>query len=100
MLQLVLDSRPHLHQRVPMLQQLPQIPLRQRRYPDPGKSPFLQQPQDVPSISLVGFLLPRVTHPYRQRIPNPQSKSQPIEHTFEPQRVPHALQPHQNFFPG
>src|SRR5262249_36242403 len=29
-----------------------------------------------------------------------QGKSQPTQQTLQPQRVAHALQPHQNFFPG
>ena len=42
-LQLVLHPRPHLHQRVPVLEQLPQVQFSHRRYPDTGKAFFQQQ---------------------------------------------------------
>ena len=77
MLQLVLDPRPHLHQRVPVLQQLPQIHFFHRGYPDGGKT-FLQQcVQDISRIPLIGLLLARVAGAHLRGIPDQQCMPQP-----------------------
>jgi hypothetical protein len=39
-LQLIHDPCPHLHQPMPMPQQLPQIPIFRTRHPDPWKAFF------------------------------------------------------------
>ena len=56
-LQLIHDSRAHLHQPMPVLQQLPQIPILGTRYPDLREVIFQHQPQQESSILVVKLLL-------------------------------------------
>ena len=77
MLQLVLDPRPHLHQRVPVLQQLPQIHFFHRGYPDGGKTFLQQYVQDISRIPLIGLLLARVAGAHLRGIPDQQRMPQP-----------------------
>jgi hypothetical protein len=56
-LQLILDPRPHLHQPMPVPEQLPEIPIFGTRYPDARKGIFQQQLQQKLSIVAVGLLL-------------------------------------------
>ena len=72
-LQLVLDPRPHLHQRVPMLEQLPQIQLFHRGYPNRGKALVHQQFQNLRCVPLVGLLLARMAVMDRRRISDQQA---------------------------
>ena len=72
-LQLVLHPRAHLHQRVPMLQQLPQIPLLHAGHPDAGKIIFPQQLQQVARVPHIGLLLARRLRPNHPRIPRSHS---------------------------
>jgi hypothetical protein len=44
-MQLIHDARAHLYQSVSMPQQLPQIPIRCVRYPDPGETALHHEPQ-------------------------------------------------------
>jgi len=57
-LQLIHDPRAHLHQPMPMPQQLPQITILWTRYPDSRKTIFQQQLQQEFGILAVGLLLP------------------------------------------
>jgi hypothetical protein len=59
----------HLHQRVPMLQQLPQIPLRHAGYPDARKIIFPQQLQQMARVPHIGLLFARSLRPDHARIP-------------------------------
>jgi len=43
--QLIHDARAHLHQPMPMPEQLPQIPIFPARYPDSWKAVFDQESQ-------------------------------------------------------
>src|SRR5262249_24537785 len=95
-LQLVLGPGSHLHQRVPVLQQLPQIPLRQRRDPDRGKPLLQQQLQHVPRISWVAPLVARRGCPDGRSIPDPQLVSRLFQQALKPQGVAAGLDSHQH----
>jgi len=74
-LQLIHDSRAHLHQ--PMMpKQLPQITILRTRYPDSRKAIFQQQLQHELGILPVGFLLPDSLGLNLRRISNPQLETQ------------------------
>ena len=73
-MQLVHDSRAHLHQAVPMPQQLLQVPIDRVWYPDPRKTIFHHQPQQQLRILTVGLLLPYPLALNLGRITDPQLK--------------------------
>jgi hypothetical protein len=75
-LQLIHDSRAHLHQPMPMPKQLPQITILRTRYPDSRKAIFQQQLQHESGILPVGFLLPDSLGLNLRRISNPQLETQ------------------------
>jgi hypothetical protein len=64
-------SRAHLHQSMPMPQQLPQITILGVRYPDPRKAIFQQQLQNQLRILPVRLLLAHPSRPDLRRIPEP-----------------------------
>ena len=68
--------RAHLHQPMPMPEQLPQIPIFLVRYPDSWKAVFDQESQEQLGILAIGFLF---AHPFGADlgcIPDPQFKLQ------------------------
>src|SRR6266849_8734793 len=93
-LQLIHDPRPHLHQPMPMPQQLPQITILRIRYPHSRKTIFQQQLQQELGILAVGLLLPDSLGLYLCRISNPQLDTQFRQQPLEPACIPGGLHPH------
>jgi hypothetical protein len=93
-LQLILDPRPPLHLLVPMHQQLPHIPLLQRRHPDPRKPVFSQQLQHQLRVPPVRLLLSHFHRPDPRRIPNPQLDAPLPQQPLEPGIMPAGLHSH------
>jgi hypothetical protein len=75
-LRLIRDSRPHLHEPMPVPKQLPQIPILRIRCPDSRKAIFQKQPQQEAAVLAVGFLLPDSLGLNLRRISNPQPENQ------------------------
>ena len=93
-MQLIHHPRAHLHQPMPMPQQLPQIAILRVGHPDSRETVFHHQPQQQLRILAIGLLLP---HPFRanlRRIPDPQLKLQVAQHALEPARVSAGFHPH------
>src|SRR5215472_2301895 len=77
-----------------MPQQLSQIPLRRRRYPDPRKPVLQQQIENMQSISRVGLLPPHHGGANLGRISYPKLVSQLGQHPLEPLRVASCFHAH------
>ncbi len=75
-MQLIHHPRAHLHQPMPMPQQLPQIPILCVRHPDPRKAVFHHQPQQQLRILAIGLLLAHSFGANLRRVPDPQLKLQ------------------------
>jgi len=73
---LIHDPRPHLHQPMPVPQQLPQITIPRTRYPDSRKPIFQQQLPHKSGIFAVGLLLPDALPLDLCRIANPRLDAQ------------------------
>ena len=67
------------HQLVSMNQQLPQIPLFPTWHPQPRKTAFHQQLQNVRRIPPVRLLLANVAGPDLRRVSNPDFAPQPLQ---------------------
>src|SRR6266550_791573 len=98
-MQLVLAARPRLHLLVPMHQQLPRVPLLQRRHPDPRKAIFPQQHLEMLRVPPVGFLLAHYRGTDFGRIPQPQLQAQIRQQPLEPGIVPASFHPHSHLLP-
>src|SRR5579863_2945322 len=94
MLQLILDPGADLHQRMPMLQQLPHVSLYHGRHPYHRKSLLQQHLQNVPCRPWVTLLPPRIGCRYGRRISDQQLVPQLLQQPLEPQRVATAFQTH------
>src|SRR5215469_6248057 len=79
-----------------MDQQLPQVPLGNRRYPDLRKAIFYHQLQNQLRRSPVMLLLPPILPGDRSRIPDPQLVSTPRQQALKPMRVPTGLDAYQH----
>ena len=75
-LQLIHDPRPHLHQPMPVPEQLSQIPILRTRYPDSRKVIFPQQPQQQSGVLTVGLLLADSLGLDLRRISDPHLETQ------------------------
>ena len=98
-LQLVLGPRPRLHLLVAMHQQLPRVPLLQRRHPDPRKAIFPQQHLHLLRIAPVRFLLAHHRGADFCRIPHPQLHSQLRQQPLEPGIMPAGFHPYAHPLP-
>jgi rRNA processing protein Gar1 len=87
MLQSVLDPRANLHQLVPVNQQLAKIALLSRRSPQPRKTVFDQQLQNVARVSPVGLLLAHIAGANLGRIANPHMVAKPLQQVHKPLAV-------------
>src|SRR5262249_5583553 len=90
-LELIHDSRAHLHQPMPVPQQLSQIPILRTRNPDFRKAIFQQQLQQQSSILAVGLRLPNTLGFNLGRIPNPQLETKFRQQSLEPTCTPGSL---------
>jgi len=81
------NSRPHLHQPVPVPQELPQVSILRIRYPDPRKAVLHQQLQQVFGILAVGLLFPYSLRSNLGWISDPQLVVQLHQQPLEPTRV-------------
>ncbi len=70
---LIHDPRPHLHQPLPVPEQLAQIPILRTRHPHPRKAIFHYQLQDVAGIAPVGLLRPHAGRFDLRRVPDNSS---------------------------
>src|SRR5713101_69476 len=95
-LQLVLHPRPHPHQLLPMHQQLSQVSLLHRRYPDPGEAILQHQFQNQRRGSPVMLLLPPLLPRDRSCIPDPQPVPATCQQTLKPMHVPAGFNPYQH----
>jgi hypothetical protein len=75
-LQLIHDPRPHLHQPMPMPEQLPHITIFRTGYPHARKVIFQQQLQQKLGILAVGLLLADALRLDLRRIANPHLDTQ------------------------
>src|SRR6266576_3721935 len=98
-MQLVLGARPGLHLLVPMHQQLPHVPLLQRRHPDARKPILHQQGPQLLRVPPVGLLLAHFHGPDPRRIPHPQLVSALRQQALEPGIMPAGLHPYPHRLP-
>jgi len=93
-LQLVLHRGAHLHQLVPVQQQLPQIALRGRGYPNPRKTVLQHQLQQVGGVPGIGLLRAYRRGSNTGGIAHPQFVSPLRQQPFEPQRIADRFHAH------
>ena len=93
-MQLIHDPRAHLHQPVPMPQQLPQIAILRIRHPDPREAIFQHQPQQQLRILPIGLLLAYSLRADLGGVADPQLKLQLAQQALEPARVPAGFHAH------
>src|SRR4029077_4127618 len=89
----------HLHQSMPMPQQLSQVAVLRIRHPDPRETVFDHQPQQQLRILPIGLLL---AHPFGADlggVPNPQFELQLAQQALEPTRVPAGFHAHPHTLP-
>src|SRR5215469_6244568 len=79
-----------------MDQQLPQVSLRHRGYPDPGKAIFHHQFQNQGRRSPIMLLLPPILPGDLSRIPDPQLVPTTREQALKPMRIPASFDPYQH----
>ena len=77
-----------------MYQQLPQVPLRQRRYPDLRELAADQQAPNQLGVATVMLLLARIFGPNRSRVPHLQLMTALFQQPLEPQHVSARFHPH------
>jgi len=83
-LQLIHDPRAHLHQPMPVPQQLSQIPILRARYPDSRKVIFPHQSQQQSGILAVGLLLLHSSGFDLRGITDPYLEPQLCQQSLEP----------------
>ena len=90
-MQFVFYPAANLHQFVPVQHQLPQIALLPVCCPQPRKTPFHHQLQNVRRVPLVRLLLAHVTGSDLRRIPDPDLMPQVFDQLDEPLAVARGL---------
>ncbi|MGB8116869.1 MAG: hypothetical protein WCF22_24035 [Candidatus Sulfotelmatobacter sp.] len=93
-MQLIHHPRAHLHQTMPMPQQLPQIEIRRIRHPDSRKAALQHQLQQQLCGLPIGLLLPHPLGANLGGISDPQLELQVAQPALEPVRVPTRSRPH------
>ena len=83
-MQLIHHSRAHLHQSMPMPQQLPQTAILDIRHPDSRKAVLEHQSQQQLRVLPIGPLLAHSFGPNLGRISDPQLEPQLMQQTLEP----------------
>jgi hypothetical protein len=93
-MQLIHDARAHLHQPMPMPQQLPQVPMLCVRDPYPRKTIFHQKLQQQLRILAIGFLLSHSLGAILRCIPDPQLELQLVQQPLKPAAVAAGFHPY------
>ena len=93
-MQLIHHSGAHLHQAMPMPQQLPQIAILRIGHPDSRKALLDHQPQQQLRILPIRLLLAHSLRPDLRRVSDPQLELQVAQQTLEPARVSAGFHPH------
>jgi hypothetical protein len=93
-MQLIHHSRAHLHQSMPMPQQLPQIAILRVRHPDPRKAILQHQLQYQLRVLPIRLLLAYSLRPYLRGTSDPQLETKLVQQTLEPARVSAGFHPH------
>src|SRR6202162_1233858 len=93
-LQLIHNPRAHLHQPMPMPQQLSQVTILRTGYPDPRKIIFPQQSQQQSGVLPVGLLFAHAFSLNLGRIADPQFHTEFCQQPLEPAGVARGLHPH------
>jgi hypothetical protein len=92
--QLVHHARPHLHQPMPMPQQLPRVAVLPVRHPDAPEAAFHHQLQQQFGVLPVRLLFAHATAADLGRVANPQLHSQFLQQPFKPPTVPAGFHTH------
>src|SRR5580700_4919773 len=93
-MQLIHYAGTHLHQAMPMPQQLPQVPVFCICYPDPRKAIFHQQCQQQLRILPIGLLLSHSFRADRGCVPDPQLKLHVAQQALKPACVSACFHTH------